>query len=51
MDLTKGLASHADDLRAFSGVSVPQFFAEMSSYKHKPITEHSLVKCNLFGYE
>lgn len=48
MDLTKGLASQADDLRALSCVSVPQISAEMSGYKHKPITAHSLLRCDLF---
>ena len=48
MDLTKGLASRADDLRALSCVSVPHTSAEMSGYKHKPITTHSLLRCNLF---
>ena len=48
MDLTKGLASHADNLRALSCVSVSKTSAEMSSYKHKPIAAHSFLRGNLF---
>ena len=44
----KGLASHADNLRALSCVSVSKTSAEMSGYKHKPIAAHSLLRGNLF---